>query len=698
MAVGSYNAHVAVSATLTERWNGRALAVLPSPNPRGASSSVLNAISCASVSRCVAVGFYTNAKQVALTLAESWNGSDWSITPIPSPKGTTFASLQGISCASATKCMAVGSYITSKLSYYVNLAESWNGRSWSIVRVRNPKGFTGDGLRGVSCVRATQCTAVGSYSNRSGLELTLAESWNGSAWSIVRTPNPSRAQGSLFDEVSCATTKRCMAVGTYRNISFTDVTLAESWNGSRWSVVRSPNPAGAGLTILNSVSCASATRCLAAGHSYTTAQVTLAESWNGSRWSIAASPSPSANSALYGVSCPKAASCLAMGSFFNSSNSYATLAEAWNGRAWSVVNQDADLPAVSCVNASDCLAVGSYLGRSVSLTLAEFWNGVRWAIVATPNPAGTKGSYLNAITCLSTGRCLAVGYYFNRSLVQRTLVESWNGSRWSIVPSPNPSRPGDSAFDAISCATTSVCMAVGSAGGLTLAEAWNGSSWSVVATPSPVTTAYSELDGVSCLGVSDCQAVGYNHDTVVGADITLAESWNGSTWSIIPSPAPGSNVGLASVLSAISCVNTSQCLAVGSNQTTQSGNQVTLSERWTGSAWVLQPSPSPKGSIYSELDGVSCQSTGPCMAVGSYYTKFGNHVTLTETWKGTKWSIVASPNPSVPPPGITYLQAVSCTTAAHCLASGAYGNPANLYPLTEFWNGSIWRLLLTPRP
>jgi hypothetical protein len=86
------------------------------------------------------------------------------------------------------------------------------------------------------------------------------------------------------------------------------------------------------------------------------------------------------------------------------------------------------------------------------------------------------------------------------------------------------------------------------------------------------------------------------------------------------------------------------------------------------------------------------------MAVGSYYTKSGNHVPLTESWAGKKWVTVASPSPVVAPPGITYLQGVSCPAASRCLATGAHGNPANMYTLGELWNGLTWRTLSTPNP
>jgi len=73
-------------------------------------------------------GRHDEARRVfQATLAEVWDGTSWSSRPTPNPKdpGTNGSVLSGVSCASATACMAVG-------HYYAGLAEAWNGTSWSI--------------------------------------------------------------------------------------------------------------------------------------------------------------------------------------------------------------------------------------------------------------------------------------------------------------------------------------------------------------------------------------------------------------------------------------------------------------------------------------------------------------------------------------------------------------------------------------
>jgi len=88
-----------------------------------------------------------------------------------------------------------------------------------------------------------------------------------------------------------------------------------------------------------------------------------------------------------------------------------------------------------------------------------------WSIMPSPN-ARTRGtthnSYLTGISCPSATSCTAVGYWSSRS-AQKTLIESWNGTTWSIVPSPavagaNP----NSALQSVWCASPATCLAAGS--------------------------------------------------------------------------------------------------------------------------------------------------------------------------------------------------------------------------------------------
>ena len=221
---------------VTERWNGTAWSIVPSPNPPGAINSQLTAVHCGSSASCVAVGQYSTATATK-TLIQRWNGKKWSTVPSPNPVGVAVSSLAAVRCPSAANCFAVGSYFLSlpDSSAEQTLVERWDGTSWSIVASPNKPNANDSSLAGVACPTATTCFAVGQYSTNL-VTRTLVERWDGSAWSIVGSPNPGNVGMSSLAAVDCPDARTCIAVGSGRG------TLVERWNGSGWSMMTSPNP------------------------------------------------------------------------------------------------------------------------------------------------------------------------------------------------------------------------------------------------------------------------------------------------------------------------------------------------------------------------------------------------------------------------------------------------------------------------
>ncbi len=328
-----------VSGALAEHWNGSRWATEPAP-PGPGTNHFLVAVSCTSASACTAVGDYapkSRPKVVELTLADRWNGKRWTHEPTPNPAGTTLAQLLGVSCSSATACIAVGVYaIPGKPS--LTLAERWNGKKWAIERTPVPKGLVTATLKSVWCRSATSCIAVGdNYVTTRGLApnpAALAEVWDGKRWAIQPVPNPKGTDDSEFNGVSCLSAT-CTAVGQYVIGVDKARPLAEVWNGKAWAVEPAANPTGSALfQELDSVSCVRAKACTAVGHyQIGRVEVTLAEGWNGAKWAIEPTPKIRSGSALIGVSC-KAPRCAAVG--FQHSAAVGTLAEGWNGKKWAI--------------------------------------------------------------------------------------------------------------------------------------------------------------------------------------------------------------------------------------------------------------------------------------------------------------------------------------------------------------------------
>lgn len=351
-------------------------------------------------------------------------------------------------------------------------------------------------------------------------------------------------------------------------------------------------------------------------------------------WSVVHSPNRRAGgNFLDAVSCVSANMCMATGHRLNSTGAIVTLAERWDGTRWSLVHSPNSgrggnqLVAVSCASATACMAVGFTQGGPGG-TLAESWNGTRWSVVPTPRLAGT-GSDLSGVSCVSADACTAVGAVSPNGTALSTVIESWDGTRWSVVPSPPPG----GGLSGVSCVSPGACMAVGFSGGEsgfhgTLAESWNGSRWSVLPTPSPGSNG-NFLNGVSCVSPDTCTAAGEAFQSN-GPTKSLVESWDGTRWSVVPSPSPG--IG-QTLVNGVSCAAQNACSVVGYYDTKTAITRI-LVESWDGTRWSLVPTPNP-GVIDHILNGVSCASPGFCMAAGFFYSHHPSYRTLTLVGTGT---------------------------------------------------------------
>ena len=162
------------------------------------------------------------------------------------------------------------------------------------------------------------------------------------------------------------------------------------------------------------------------------------------------------------------------------------------------------------------------------------------------------------------------------------------------------------------------------------------------------------LTGVSCPAPDACIAVG-NDETVSFTFRTLAERWDGRTWTLqaMPKPARSGAAGLGGV----SCPRVADCFAVGGAGTG------TLVEHWDGRSWQIQDSGTGR---HGSLGSVSCSGPDACTAVG--FT--GTHQLLAERWDGKRWTLQHPPSRWESP----FLSSVSCPSATDCTAVGISGD------------------------
>src|SRR5690348_18232190 len=84
------------------------------------------------------------------------------------------------------------------------------------------------------------------------------------------------------------------------------------------------------------------------------------------------------------------------------------------------------------LRASGGLRAGAVLAGLVLLGAAgpASAQALTWSVVPSPSPGpGGAGDALNGVSCVSAAVCAAVGFHGTK-----TLAESWNGARWTVVP------------------------------------------------------------------------------------------------------------------------------------------------------------------------------------------------------------------------------------------------------------------------
>jgi hypothetical protein len=336
-----------------------------------------------------------------------------------------------------------------------------------------------------------------------------------------------------------------------------------------WTIVAAP-PTGQNAT-LTSVATVSDSDAWAVGYHSGNAFTNvgakaLIGNWNGTAWSQVATPATPGNTALlYAVSASSATDAWAVGRTQVNKSSFEGLALHWNGTAWSV---SAGFPAalspiggasaagVADISPSDAYAIGNSAATAVG-SLVQ-WNGTAWSPVTLPLPANAhSNTTLNAISTAGPDDVWIVGTFLDSANGRNeTFSEHFNGTAWSVVPMPPVSSSNPNAFfqfNAIKANSPSDVWAVGDSGVIdvpssqtTLIEHFNGTAWSIVPSPSP--GSIDVLSGVTTSNASnDVWAVGAEVPAGGSVGQTLTLNWNGTTWNVVASPNTGSTDTLSAV-------------------------------------------------------------------------------------------------------------------------------------------------------
>ncbi len=541
-----------------------------------ADGNPIYGLSCPTTTNCFAVDNYGHVDYTTN------GGSSWTLestpatTPginVPGSGGPNpYAGLFGISCPSATTCVAVGGYTPSGAE---PIETTTNGTTWTARTSTD----TANNLFGVNCLTGTTtCFAVGAAG-------TILKTTNLTTWTAVTSGTTKALTG-----ITCLSATSCVATGQTGTI--------DVLSGSTWTAATSTLGASA---FLASVTCLTANDCFAVGHN----GVTVNFDSTNVLGSITLQAGGGYTGTLDALSCASVSSCVAVGA------SGTIITTTNGGQTWtpSTSGVTTTLDGVSCA-ASDCVATGAS-----AVILGSTNGGATWAS-QTSGLATTVT--LNAVSC-TTAQCVAVGTVPSGTTAPAILTSANGGGTWTSRTSST-----NAALSGVTCVATS-CLAVGAvvSGHPLIDSSTNGG-----ATWTTDTSAGAEaLTSVACVDTQNC---------VAGGAIGTVEVTNngGTTWTQQGDPISGPLSALnlsgptsitaidAAACSAVTCamagassvnVMITPLLTVTVNQTGQEGSTPPLSG-------LAATSPAISTSPTATLTGtLTCSTTATSGSGLGYY-------------------------------------------------------------------------------
>jgi FG-GAP-like repeat len=296
-----------------------------------------------------------------------------------------------------------------------------------------------------------------------------------------------------------------------------------------------------------------------------------------------------------------------------------------------------ELTDAACVSASEWWAVGDVgAATRANQTLIERFDGSVWSIVPSPNQ-GTSNNGLNGVSMIP-GAGWAVGYAQMAGTYQ-PLALQWNGVQWSLAsPAAFTSNTLFTDVDTLADGTTWAVGFQTTATGTrsTLIEQESGGAWTQVASPNAPASTDNSLMAVSGAQATGLWTVGYwlsptgLQPLVLSYDTTQPSP----TWVLVSGvPAPGQ---IDTVLTGVDVLSASDVWAVGYYNDGSADRPLAL--HWDGTVWANSPIPGA-----GLLRNVRAVASDNVWAVGSYYSaSLQRYQTLVVHFDGTAWTTVVS--------------------------------------------------------
>ena len=334
---------------------------------------------------------------------------------------------------------------------------------------------------------------------------------------------------------------------------------------------------------------------------------------------------------------------------------------------------------------------------AAAMSTAPRWQSAK--VVSLPSGAtGLPNGFLPALSCPSAGNCSAGGAYSESSgSVQGRLLSEVKGV-WKtptrLVPPSRADADPSLTINALSCATTGNCAAVGSFedthsnGQSFVADevngVWKGAQEVNLPSNAGASVQNSEVHSVDCWSPGNCSAIGsYLDDTTPtgyaqGLEVNEVRGvWGRAQETALP---PDTNVDPYVDINQVACTHAGNCVAVGSYISQDNATEgliiTEVNGAWKSATAAVLPG---NASAYPSalLSEVTCVSTNNCTAVGTYTDVTGGVEGMTVTETHATWArglAMTMPSGAAANPHTFFYGygGLACSSIGNCSAGGQY--------------------------
>jgi hypothetical protein len=415
--------------------------------------------SCSSAGNCVAVGGYQDTAGFGQGATFIETGGNWAAgveAPLPAAQATNPSlTFTGLSCASTSSCVAVGTYTDASAVTQGFLMTDASG-TWTAIQPpvpANAAAAPNASPTSVSCSSPGNCVAVGDYQDNASHSQGLLLTESSGTWTATEFAAPSGAATNPSVQVltlNCPSAGSCVAGGLYSTsggaiepLVFTE--SAGSWSGGVPVTLPSnsaTNPQG----YVQTLTCVFVGNCTGVGpytnNAATAEAFTVTESsGNWGSTNAVAFPSNAKTGAgsdgnLDTISCISAGNCTVGGYYQDTSNNYQSVvvteaAGNWgstielslpSGAATASTSQDAFITGIFCTSAGNCIGNGSYIdstgdGQTLQFTQSNsnLGTAVQQTLPANAITGATQSAFTATLGCATDGSCGEGGSYKDAS-------------------------------------------------------------------------------------------------------------------------------------------------------------------------------------------------------------------------------------------------------------------------------------------